>query len=354
MLAEKISAIQKTLQESELDYLIIGNTGHQIHDDVLYWLLLETLELGIMVIPKIGTATLYAVPFEVETLKHKRDAIAILPYTAVADILESIPPKSTIGYRPSAMPASLYKTIETGGHFELRALAGDEIIMAKKLPKEISRIRQAAKLADIIFGELTKNWSAYYSEADVAHAIGADMAKRGVEASFPPIVASGHNAANPHHKPTFDKLQPGFCVIDMGVRFKGYCSDMTRTIYLGSPDKRDIELYNTVLHAQTKTINMVKIGVTTKQLDEHCRTLLGAKLNNQFIHALGHGLGSQVHEWPSVSGKKTIELREHMVITIEPGVYSPHQYGIRIEDDVLLTEQGPEILTKTEKKLLIL
>lgn len=356
MLQEKITKIQEILQRDGQEYLLLGNFGHQISDDLLYWLLLEKIEYGYMLIPASGKPTLYAISFEVEQLKHKRDEyITILPAgKSVQDTLAQLfaDTQVTLAIRPNALPAGVYQKIITNSTITPQPIMGEEHLMMVKLPKEISRMRQAAKLTDIIFAELLKEWPQFYTEADAANYLLQLMAARGVEPSFSPIIASGKHAANPHHRPTYDQLQTGFCVIDFGVRFKGYCSDMTRTIFIGSPSREEKKVYAHILDAQEKTIQQITPNKSVHELDEYCRDTLGEELAHYFIHSLGHGVGSQVHEFPSVSNKSAALLEQHMVIAIEPGVYIPDQYGIRIEDDVLITADGYEVLTKTNKTLL--
>lgn len=355
MLQEKITKIQTLLIEQKQDFLLIGNFGHQINDDLLYWLLLEKLEYGFMLIPQSGKPTLFAIPFEVHQLKQKQEEfLTIIPAAtsvekSIQELISSTEP--TLAVRASALPYHISEKLKTIPQITLASFMHEEHIMSVKLPKEISRMQQAAKLTDIIFTELLNGWHICYTEADAANLLLTLMAERGVEPSFPPIVASGKNAANPHHHPEYKKIQPGFCVIDFGVRFKGYCSDMTRTIYIGTPTSEETAVYNALRDAQEKTIKKIIPGVSVKDLDAYCRNELGPELNAFFIHSLGHGLGTQVHEYPGVSKKADAVLHSHMVITIEPGIYVPDQYGIRIEDDVLVTPTGYEVLTTSNKTL---
>ena len=127
---------------------------------------------------------------------------------------------------------------------------------------------------------------------------------------------------------------------------------MTRTIYVGRPSAAEKALYKKLLQAQAETVKRVKAGISTAELDEFCRGILGARLNKQFVHGLGHGLGTQVHEWPSVSKGQNIILEENMLITIEPGIYKKNVYGIRIEDDVVVTKTSGRVLTKSTKTLI--
>lgn len=356
MLQEKIARIQSHLVTEQQDYLLIGNFNHQIQDDLLYWLLLETLEYGIMLIPQAGKPILFAIPFEINGLMHKREQfIDILPGNKPIDELlrDSIgDDKKTIAIHLAAFPALQINKLSNLSSLIIQDFTGQSIIREQKLPKEIERLQQAAKLTDIIFSELLACWHDCYTEADVANSLLCLMAERGVEPSFPPIVASGVNAANPHHHPAYKPLQRGFCVIDFGVRFKGYCSDMTRTIYLGTPNEEEKSLYLTLLKAQEKTIEKIMPKTSISELDMYCRKELGKELSENFIHSLGHGIGTQVHELPAVNKKSTALLQEHMIITIEPGIYVTDMYGMRIEDDVLVTETGYQILTKSEKTLI--
>ena len=344
MMKEKISNLQLLLNEQEIDTLLIGNFGHQIKDDLLYYLLLTHLELGIMFIPKEGRSTLYAIPFEVAQLQEQYPEIHVQPLDKkLNELLENYP--GSIGCRPVALPATQYQT-------SFVPLTGEEYVIAVKLQEEIAQLREAASITDRIFSELLHAWPTFHTETDVESFIQKQCITHAVVPSFPPIIASGKNAANPHHHPTGDVLQQGFCVIDMGVRYKGYCSDMTRTIYIGSPTNDEQKIYDQILSAQEKTIQQISNQKNTSSLSEFCRAALGEKFNPYFTHSLGHGIGTQVHEWPSVSTKSDVILQPGMIITIEPGVYIPDKWGIRIEDDVLVTEHGYETLTQSPKKLL--
>ena len=165
--------------------------------------------------------------------------------------------------------------------------------------------------------------------------------------AFKTIVASGKNSSFPHHTTKNKKLQRGFCIIDYGVRYKGYCSDTTRTVYLGKPSKKEVEIYNKVLQVQKDAIFMLEPGKTCGEIDASVRKVLG----DRFTHGLGHGVGIEIHEMPSFQPDSKHVLENNMVFTIEPGVYYESIYGIRIEDTVLL--KGKAVcLTKAPKGLL--
>ena len=356
MLQEKISHIQALLKKQKIDTLVVGNFGHQIADDLLFYLTLTKLEYAMLVIPSSGVPTLYGISFEVGQLKIAFPEINVTAFDKPATtlLLPHLEQIKIIGIREDALPTSLYKKIQTSyPNKTITHIQDEEKIIAIKLEKEQEYMQKAAQITDMIFDELKQAWSGFRTEMDAANFIKKEIVERGLDPSFSPIVASGLHAANPHHHPIFKEIQPGFCVIDFGVRFKGYCSDMTRTLFVGEPTKQEEALYKTVQQVQEETISQIKPGITTKKLDDFCRLSLGETLNKEFIHSLGHGVGSQVHEWPRVSAKDDVTLEEGMIITIEPGVYQQGNYGIRIEDGILVTKNGHEVLTKSDKNFTI-
>jgi Xaa-Pro aminopeptidase len=171
--------------------------------------------------------------------------------------------------------------------------------------------------------------------------------------SFETIVASGERSALPHAHPTGAVLKSGqLLLIDMGAFQDGYASDMTRMLFLGTPGARVRRLYRAVLEAQLAAIDAVRPGVTSAHVDRQARKVLKAyKLDRAFVHSTGHGLGLEIHELPRIGKKDKTPLAAGMAITIEPGVYLEGFGGIRIEDTVVVTPTGCEVLTPTSKEL---
>ncbi|HRA32020.1 MAG TPA: M24 family metallopeptidase, partial [Thermomicrobiales bacterium] len=169
--------------------------------------------------------------------------------------------------------------------------------------------------------------------------------------SFPTIVAAGTNAARPHHEPGNRVIRDGEpIVIDMGARYMGYCADLTRTVWVGEPNERLREVYPIVARAVEEVIERIHVGMTGKEMDAAARDYIASRgFGDAFSHGLGHGVGVRVHEAPSASRDSTDTLRAGNVITIEPGVYLPEWGGVRVEDVVLLTEDGVEVLTSASK-----
>jgi Xaa-Pro aminopeptidase len=169
--------------------------------------------------------------------------------------------------------------------------------------------------------------------------------------SFETIIASGERSALPHGHATMAKLpRRGFVTMDFGVVLDGYCSDMTRTIHIGRASAEERNAYDAVLEAQEAGLAAVRAGIVTGDVDEVTRSVLRrAKLDQWFTHSTGHSLGLEIHEDPRLAAKRTEKLKAGMIVTIEPGIYMPGKFGIRIEDSVLVTRSGCEILTPSPK-----
>ena len=223
-----------------------------------------------------------------------------------------------------------------------------ETTRTTKTEAELNNLETAASIANHAFNNMIKNFN-YKTESDLKIALESEFLKHNVTPSFPTIVASGKNAATPHHKTSTASLTRGFCVIDFGVIYNGYCSDCTRTIFIGKPTKQEVALYNLVRKAQESALKQVKIGIKTTDLDAIARKVLG-HYEKHFSHSLGHGIGIEVHESPSVSKKSKDVLKSGMVITIEPGYYHKN-IGIRIEDTVIV-QKNPKVITTISKELM--
>lgn len=335
-----------------MEYLVLANFGHETADAVIYYLLLKNLEHGILIIPQSGKPILYITPFEVIQTQQQFPELDVRPFDQkFIDLAVNIMSANAIvGFRAPVFPTLAFEALTKAG-FIMKNAEHLETVIAYKNPEEINAMRQVTAETDRAFTALIEHWSEFKTERDAARFLVRYALEHDCEVSFPTIIASGANAAHPHHVTDAVALSPGFCVIDMGLRINGYCSDMTRTIFIGTPSEDERRHYELLRRIQTSTIDRVGPGITTTKLDAFCRSELGG-LNHYFIHGLGHGVGTQVHEWPSVAGKNMTTLEAGMVITIEPGIYEEGKYGMRIEDDVLVTEKGCEVLTKTGKELI--
>ncbi|WP_338472096.1 Xaa-Pro peptidase family protein [Niallia sp. XMNu-256] len=220
--------------------------------------------------------------------------------------------------------------------------------------KEVSIIREACKLADYAVKVGCAEIKEGKTELEIVAAIEYELKKKGItDMSFATMVLTGANGASPHGTPGMTKIQKGDLVLfDLGVIVDGYCSDITRTVAYGDINDKQKEIYDTVLKAQLAAIEASKPGVTCASLDLTARNIIrNAGFGDYFPHRLGHGLGIGVHEYPSLTETNPLVLEPGMVYTIEPGIYVPGVAGVRIEDDILVTEDGVEILTKFPKEL---
>jgi Xaa-Pro aminopeptidase len=223
-----------------------------------------------------------------------------------------------------------------------------------KSQAEIELIRRSVRTNSKAFEMAASRVRPGISERDLAAEIDFRMRRLGAEKpSFETIVAAGERSALPHAHPTAAVLKSGQLVlVDMGAFQDGYASDMTRMLFLGTPGARMQRLYRAVLEAQLAAIDAVRPGVTTSYVDRQARNVLKAyKLDRAFVHSTGHGLGLEIHELPRIGRKDKTPLAAGMAITIEPGVYLEGVGGIRIEDTVIVTPTGCEVLTPTGKDL---
>ena len=226
-----------------------------------------------------------------------------------------------------------------------------------KSPSEIELIRRSVETNSKAFELAARRVRPGMSERDLAAEIDHQMRRLGAEKpSFETIVAYGERSALPHAHPTGAVLKSGQLVlVDMGAFQEGYASDMTRMLFLGAPAARIQRLYRAVLEAQLAAIDAVRPGVTTAHVDRQARNVLKAyKLDRAFVHSTGHGLGLEIHELPRIGKKDKTRLAAGMAITIEPGVYLEGVGGIRIEDTVVVTATGCEVLTPTGKDLRVI
>ncbi len=240
----------------------------------------------------------------------------------------------------------------------LKGVAGwVEDLRMRKTPEEISLIAKAQEIADEAFSLVTRSIRVGAAESELAMELEFTMRRLGAESlAFPPIVVSGQRSSLPHGRPTLNKVSPGdFLTFDFGARYEGYCSDETRTFVIGPLDKKHEEIYKIVLEAQLAGLEAAKPGVPGKAVDAAARKVIeDAGYGEYFGHGTGHGVGLAVHEGPSAGKKGETLLEPGMVITVEPGIYIPGFGGCRIEDLVVITENGKEILSASPKELIVI
>lgn len=217
---------------------------------------------------------------------------------------------------------------------------------------EIRRMRQAAELGSKLFDHILGFLEPGITESSVAAELEHRARLLGAEGmSFETIVASGSRSALPHGRASASRIpRKGFITLDFGVILNGYCSDMTRTVHMGRASAGEEQAYAAVLEAQESAVAAAKHGITCGEVDEAARSVLKrAGLAKYFTHSTGHGVGLEIHEGPRIAANQKQPLAAGMVVTIEPGIYLPGRFGIRIEDTVVINRSGCEIITTSPK-----
>ncbi|MEK7543980.1 MAG: Xaa-Pro peptidase family protein [Patescibacteria group bacterium] len=248
----------------------------------------------------------------------------------------------------------------------------EELRMIKR-DDEIENIRAAAKITDLCFsfilGKLKSSLPAKASvkegvtESEIAWEIESFIKTHGASLAFSPIVAFGPNTSQPHYQvqpqgPALRLRGPNIILLDFGAQVNGYCSDMTRVVFIGKPEAKWVKAYDTVLQAQTAALEYLAsrpgLEATGGKADRVARDVIEKSGFPPYPHSLGHGVGLDIHESPRLTISKDAELKPGMIVTVEPGIYIEGQYGIRIEDLILLKEDGIEILSTSNKQMIIL
>lgn len=264
----------------------------------------------------------------------------------------------TLAFEKDAMHYGTYEVYKSAVKADFVPLSGlIEKIRLIKSQEEINIIKVACEIADNAFTHILNFIKPGITELDVSNELEFFMRKQGAtSSSFDIIVASGLRSALPHGVATKKIIETGdFVTLDFGAYYNGYISDITRTVAVGQPSEKLVEMYNAVLESQLLALEKVGPGMTGAEADAVSRDYLKSKgLGEAFGHSLGHGIGLEVHEGPGLNFRSEVVLEPNMTVTIEPGAYIPGVGGVRIEDDILITETGNEILNHSDKKLIIL
>jgi Xaa-Pro aminopeptidase len=343
------------LKQLGLDCLVVTHPANWYH------LTGFTGESGALLVSASGTTLLTDGRFTVQAREETRGVKIELQksglYVAVGEWLRHKGVRCA-GYDPGQLTVAQLKAIRKAAGAECRpkeAAGIPERLRLRKDPQELAVMRKAALLVGEVFETVLKLVRPGVRESELAAEIEYQMKKRGASGpSFETIVASGRRGALPHARPTAKKLgRNELVVLDLGVIVAHYCSDMTRTVYVGRAPRRIREWYRAVREAQAAAVDAVKAGVTCGEVDAAAREVLKKSgLEAYFVHSTGHGLGLEVHEEPRVARGQPIRLEAGNVVTIEPGVYVEGVGGIRIEDDVAVHAGRNEVLTRVKRDLI--
>lgn len=264
-----------------------------------------------------------------------------------------------IGFEDTELTVAEYTSLkETLSEFELIPV-GKHINFARsfKTPQEIEYIKKAQSITDIAFASILNFIRPGVTEREIAIELEYLMQKNGADGlAFDTIIASGVNSSKPHAHPTDKVVESGDPVtMDFGAKFHGYCSDMTRTVFVGEPSEELRKIYNIVALAQRMGINSAYTGMKGNELDTACREIIKANgYGDYFTHSTGHSLGIDIHEMPYASARSQDVFKANQLITCEPGIYIPKVGGVRIEDMLLFEENGVIDLTTSDKHIIIL
>ena len=348
-------AVQHELEQRKLACLLVTHPANW------FYLTGFTGESGALVVSRDGATLLTDGRFTIQA-KQETNGVHIelqkgTLFTALGELLKRKGWNRT-GYDPSQLTVAQLAAIQKAAGSRWKGIDASGLVAALRMRKdaqELSVMRRAAILAGEALESVLPMLKPGVRESEVAAEIEYQMRKRGATgASFETIVASGPRGALPHARPTAKKLRKNeLVVLDLGAILGHYCSDMTRTVFLGRASRKVRGWYSAVLEAQQAAIAKVEAGVTCGEVDAAAREVLKKHdLEAFFVHSTGHGLGLEVHEEPRIARGQETRLQAGNVITIEPGVYVEGAGGIRIEDDVVVHAGRSEVLTRVTRDLI--
>ena len=342
--------LQKSMKKNRMKAVLLFNSSlHKMDPNIAYfsgvW-----MEFGFVVVPVTGKPVLVVPLFEYVRAKKESKIKTIAMQKGKLDVqLKKLLSGRKVGVHMNHLAVNELKWLKKLVKKKYVDVSKDLIVARSiKSPEEIKIVKKSCGICEGILKKCFSTFKKFKTELDVAEFLESETVKAGCELAFPPIVASGSNAGMAHHSPAKVKLKKGFCVIDFGVKYRGYCSDITRTVYIGKPTAQEIAVYDEVLDVQETCVRMSVKGQKCSVVYDYAWDQLGKK----FTHGLGHGIGVEIHEWPNLKPKGKEVFENGMIFTVEPGIYDG-KMGIRIEDDVLIENGKPKVLTPSSKLLRI-
>ena len=353
-ISERIARLRKTFPACKIDSLIIFNMSN-----ILY-LSGFTGSEGVLLISPVET-TLFIDGRYTAQAALETSGIEIKEFTdkieAIVQTIKELKLKR-VGLEADSITLSMYNKLASCFQKDKFIALTEELRMLRafKDETEIACMKKAAGIASSAVRSVIQQIKPGWTEKETALQLEINARKSGADGlSFETIVAAGENSSLPHAKPTGRKIKKGdFVVIDFGIKYKGYCSDETCTIAFGKLTDRQKNAYQIVKEAHDRALDKVTANVPASEIDKRARSVFGKKYDKYFVHGTGHGVGLEVHEAPRLSSTSMDILKPGMVFTVEPGLYIPGHWGIRIEDTVFLKENSCEKLTKMDKELTII
>lgn len=352
---ERVEKVRAAMEKAKIPALLVTKPENQVYLSGFHssncWLILTADKNYLLTdFRYIEEARELAPLYEPVLVFSPRD------YTVVSFLAELAPERLAI--EEGTVTVSFYKELKDGVSFDLIGAAGIiEEIRAVKDERELASIAKAEALGDECFTHMLSVLRPGLTEREAAFEIELFLRKNGAERlSFDTICVSGVRTSLPHGGPTDKILEKGeFVTLDFGCVVDGYCSDMTRTVALGPVTREQREVYELVLKAQKAGCDAVRAGISCREADQVVRDIISdGGYGEAFGHGTGHGVGLEIHEAPTLNTRSEETLKENMTVTIEPGIYLPKKFGVRIEDLAIVTASGIISLSKSEKELILL
>lgn len=353
--AGRIARARSVMGDRGLDALLLSVgpdlpylTGYEAMPLERLTMLVLTDDRAVLVVPELEAPRVEPGPFEVRAWSETEDPLAI-----VAD-LAGRPSRAGVGDHTWAVFLLGLQERLPAARFESCGSVMSSLRMRKD-PAEVDLLRRAAHATDRVAARLAEMQMSGMTEREISRQVGRWTLEEGHDLDTFKIVASGPNGASPHHEPTDRVIGEGdMVVIDFGGKLGGYCSDMTRTFVVGEPTPEQEEVYDVVHVAQRSAVDAVHPGVTAAHVDAAARSVIeAAGYGDRFIHRTGHGIGLEGHEEPYIIETNAMPLEPGMAFSVEPGIYLPGRFGVRIEDIVVVTEEGVEPLNRADHELVV-
>lgn len=355
---ERLNRVRKIMAEKALDGLIVTGRANTFYlsgfTGSTSYLLIGMQKAWLVVDFRYTIQARGQVREDIEVVEQEDSFLATLDRIVAEERMESI------GFEGNCVSYSEYERIKTGLSRAKRLESignGIDMLRIRKDEEEIEALAEAVKLGDQVFDRVLKVIRPGMTEAELAAEIEYQMRKLGASGpSFATIVASGERSAMCHASPSDNRIKHGDAlVMDFGVIYRNYCSDMTRTIFVGDPGEEMKKIYRIVKEAQQAALDCLESGMKARDADKVARDIISREgYGSNFGHSLGHGVGIEIHEEPRLSQKSDDILLDGMVFSVEPGIYIEGLGGVRIEDMVVLTGGKPRNLTGSTKDMIIL
>lgn len=351
--AGRITRARRGAAEAGIDGLLLSVgpdlpylTGYEAMPLERVTMLVVTATDAVLVLPELEAPRVPEGPFEVRPYREVEDPVALIGGLVAGSAALAIGDQTWATFLLQLQEAVTRTRFVSAG----RVMAD---LRMRKDPDEIDLLRRAAHATDRVAARLAETKMSGMTEAQLSNQVGRWTVEEGHDIDTFRIVASGPNGASPHHEPTDRLIEHGdMVVIDFGGKLGGYCSDTTRTFSVGEPGDLQSEVHEIVRRAQSEATGAVRPGATAAEIDAAARSVITeAGYGDYFIHRTGHGIGLDVHEEPYVVETNTAPVEPGMTFSIEPGIYLPGRFGVRIEDIVVVTETGVESLNRSQRSL---